>query len=246
MADMNLGKQIGPLPLGAWIVVVGAGLGIAYYTTRSRTAPTVVEDGSVPSGVGTGGSGMFTELVPVKQPTDNAKPTTNEEWGVKAINWLIAMGYPSQRADSAIRKYLAGTKLGPDEYSLVGLALVSQGAPPQVLPPSEDEPPPTTTPPPTDNTTLPAPTGLHQYDQPPTWTFAVRADWNAVPGALGYELEEITGQAAGWTSPLVTGPVTAAMKLGLVHNGTYHVRIRAFNLAGKGAWSPAVVFRTHN
>ncbi len=143
---LDLGKQMGPLPLGAWIVVVGAGLGIALYTRRNTPAPEVVESGNGESGVGVGGSG-WTQTGPTgggsAQP---AAPTTNEQWGVKAINWLIAQGYPSNVADSAVRKYLSADKLSPQEYTLIGIVLVAIGAPPQVLPPGQEEPPVTTPP----------------------------------------------------------------------------------------------------
>jgi hypothetical protein len=148
----DLGKQIGPLPLGAWIIVVGAGVGIALYTRRSSPAPDIVESGNGIPGVGVGGSGQFTELVPGAGGAGGAtaqKPTTNEQWGVAAINWLISMNYPTMAADSAIRKYLAGSKMSAQEYTLIGqvLALSGLGAPPQVLPPTENETePPTPTP----------------------------------------------------------------------------------------------------
>ena len=65
---MDLGRQYGPLPLGAWVAVVGGGLGIALYT-RSRDKPTVnVEDGSGVPGVGTGGTSTWISNNPFKLP----------------------------------------------------------------------------------------------------------------------------------------------------------------------------------
>src|SRR5688572_8717937 len=107
MAGPDFGKQIGPLPLGAWVIVVGGGLGIAWYT-RSRTgatAPVVVEDGSGVPGVGQG-VGWIAVPPPSSAPGGPPEPTTNEEWGKAAINYLIAMGYDANVADAAIRKYL--------------------------------------------------------------------------------------------------------------------------------------------
>lgn len=139
MAGMDLGKQLGPLPLGAWVAVVVGGLGIAFYTRKSGTAPTVVTDTAGDAGVGTGG-GMF---IPINPPTDTpAVPaiTTNEDWGKAAVNYLISMGYDPNVADTAVRKYLESTQLTLQEYALMRYALVRLGAPPIPLPAPPDPP----------------------------------------------------------------------------------------------------------
>lgn len=148
MASLDLGKQVGPLPLGAWIVVVGGGLGIAYYTRRSGQEPVIVDDTSGVPGVGTGAVGGWVPTSPTPQDPVQPAITTNEEWGRAAINWLLARGYPPNESDSAIRKYLAGTRTSIQEYTLIGLVLVALGSPPQPLPPTEDDPvtPPITPP----------------------------------------------------------------------------------------------------
>ncbi len=66
MPQLDLGKQIGPLPLGAWIVVVGGGLGIALYTRRMGQSSEPVIDTSPDPGVGEGGF----------QPTPPGTPVT--------------------------------------------------------------------------------------------------------------------------------------------------------------------------
>src|SRR3546814_15555937 len=91
MAGLDLGKQVGPLPLGAWIVVVAGGLGIAIYTNRQQVPEpeTVDETGDV--GVGPSG---FTQLVPVQQPTEKETgPKTNEDRTRIAIDGLVSSGY---------------------------------------------------------------------------------------------------------------------------------------------------------
>jgi len=135
MAGPDFGKQIGPLPLGAWIVVVAGGLGIAYYTRRSGggKSPTVVEDTSGDPGVGAGASG-FVNASPITVDNTPPGPATNEEWAVKAINYLIAQGYDPNEADNAIRKYLESTQLNQQEYALVRIALAKLGSPPVPLP----------------------------------------------------------------------------------------------------------------
>lgn len=143
---IDFGKQYGPLPLGAWVIVVAGGLGIAYYTRRAGTGPVVVEDTSGDPGVGEG-PGWVAVPPPTTGPVvPDARPQTNDEWGFQAINWLIAQGYPPVMADSAIRKYLEAKALSPQEQALLQAALRHLGAPPTPL--SGDVPaPPVVTPP---------------------------------------------------------------------------------------------------
>ena len=145
---MDLGKQIGPLPLGAWVAVVGGGLGLAFYAYKTQnTTPTIVDDTSGQPGVG---DGSVSSWVPTSPPTTapggdlQGAATTNEQWAVRAINWLIAQGYDATLSDSAIRKYIAGNDPAPSimERTLQGLALAHFGSPPQPLPPPLTEPDP--------------------------------------------------------------------------------------------------------
>ncbi len=136
MAGPDFGKMVGPLPLGAWVAVIGGGLGIALYTrNQSSGGPEIVEDTSGVPGVGMGGSGMG--WVDVSPPANSGTPaiTNNEEWARAAVNWLIASGYDPAVSDSAIRKYMAVERLDVREFALVTLALGKLGAPPILLPP---------------------------------------------------------------------------------------------------------------
>ena len=164
MASPDLGKMVGPLPLGAWVAVVAGGLGFAFYTRRqtaTNAAPAVVEDTSAVPGVGTGGSGMWTDLTPPalgSSANQDVAPaiTTNDEWGRAAINWLIGMGYNPATSDSAIRKYLGMESLSASEFALVTAAIGHLGATPQLLPPPIFAPPTVQPdPPPEDNTPPP-------------------------------------------------------------------------------------------
>lgn len=139
---VDLGKQYGPLPLGAWIAVVGVGLGIAWYTRRSGAEPTVVENTSGTPGVGVGGAaGGWSDVSAPTTPT-NKTPTTNEEWAQQAAQWLIAMGYPSAAAQQAVSKYVStgNSGLSAQEYSMIALALVAKGPLPQGVPVVPDPP----------------------------------------------------------------------------------------------------------
>lgn len=159
---VDLGKQVGPLPLGAWVAVVGTGVGIAVYQRRTTASadPTIVDDTSGTPGVGVGGSGQWVNVdPPTGSDTGDVVPTTNEEWAVKAINYLIAHNYPPAMADSAIRKYIAGAsdQLSTAEWALVTIALGALKSPPSPLPPSGT--PPTGTP------TTPATTTGYKFVQ---------------------------------------------------------------------------------
>jgi hypothetical protein len=140
MSDMpDLGKQIGPLPLGAWIAVVAGGLGIAYYGRRSGsqaavTDAGVVDDTGTPDGTADGSVGGWTPTTPTGTTTDPGAPTDNDQWGNLAINYLISQGYDPAWSFSAITKALDGgrgsSKLSVREYALWRAALRHLGAPP--------------------------------------------------------------------------------------------------------------------
>jgi len=82
------------------------------------------------------------QLDPPNTPDSVGNPTTNEEWGVKAIRWLISMGYPALAADQAVRNYLSGAKLGIGEQAMITAVLVGIGPTPTMLP-EPDNPIPT-------------------------------------------------------------------------------------------------------
>ncbi len=140
--DLDLGKMIGPLPLGAWVATIGGGLALMAYTRRQSTdiVTAPVEEmvsGNTEPGVGDGSVGGWVPTYPSTGTGDDSvsgDPDTNEAWGRMAINGLIAMNYNPSVSDAAIRKYLEGAKLSASEYALVTIALGKYGAPPVVLP----------------------------------------------------------------------------------------------------------------
>jgi hypothetical protein len=141
MAMPDMGKMIGPLPLGAWLAVVAGGLGVAIYTKRQAASTTAVDptrDTSNDPGVGLGGSEQYVDVTP---PSNDGKggvstrPTTNDEWATQATNYLIGQGYPAAMADQAIRRYVATEGLSVSEVSMVEAALRYLGPTPTPLPP---------------------------------------------------------------------------------------------------------------
>lgn len=175
-SGIDLGKQVGPLPLGAWAAVVAAGLGIAVYTRRQSAAnsdPTIVEDTSGTPGVGTGVNGMWTDVTPVPPSDTPTAFTDNDSWAKAAIDRLIVDGYPAAQVVSAIGKALAGgtgdNKLSPQEFTIWARALTLLKSPPiPITVPAPDTTPPGTTPP----TTAPKPTGYKMIWGPVTVTGA--------------------------------------------------------------------------
>lgn len=152
---LDLAKPVGPLPLGAWAVVIAGGLYIGY-TARNgsaNTEPVGYVDTSSDAGVGMGGSGEWTNLSPPSVTDTNSVPTTNEEWAVMAIDWLIGQGYPPDISTNAITKALdpiggRANRLTVQEYSLWRVALRHFGSPPTsvVVKPPHSLPPPITPP----------------------------------------------------------------------------------------------------
>jgi hypothetical protein len=153
----SLGKQVGPLPMGAWIAVVGGGLVIAYFVNKNQKANADETDASLTdpdSDVGVGG-GQFQydpiQQVPVETPEDN----DNAAWGRKAINYLTSLGYAGSYAQNVISKFLAAEPISPNEKLLVDIVILRFGSPPEPIAPTEGEPNPPT--PPTPPKVVPGP-----------------------------------------------------------------------------------------
>jgi hypothetical protein len=146
--SLDLGKQVGPLPLGAWAVVVGTGVGIAWWQRRGGSAttttdPEIVEDTGTTPGVGTGVNGGWVDVNPPTSSPTVAAPTTNEEWATVATNYLIAHNYPPASAQAAVSSYIGGewTKISVTQFAMLNVVLAAIGSPP--YPVTGDGPVPT-------------------------------------------------------------------------------------------------------
>ncbi len=214
----QLSKKMGPLPVGVWIAVVGAGLGIGYFVNRKQSSsdsPPPVQD----PGVGAGGSG-WDVVAPPDKPAPAAE--TNMTWAIKASNWLIAQGYPVLGSANAVNKYIYSTPLTTEEQAWVNLAVKQFGVPPEPLPPVDQPEKPTT------DVAPPPVTGLRSE---PYTSNSVLLLWNKSEGATHYQVDGIEGAAHSRitfdTSEVVTW---------LEQGRSYTFRVRALRGTAASDW----------
>jgi hypothetical protein len=149
MAGLDLGKMVGPLPLGGWLLVVAGGLGVGYVINRNAGKPAADTNSPVQlaeSGVGMGGMQLIE--TPPQFTTPEEEVESNQQWGRKVAEWLVAQNLASPTVvQQAVNKFLTGLPLNPQETALIGMAIPKFGVPPEGTPVVET-PPPTTEPPP--------------------------------------------------------------------------------------------------
>lgn len=148
-AGLDLGKQVGPLPIGGWIAVVGGGLVVGYFINKGQAQQDAAAQQTqlTESGIGTGGSQFIYDEPENMKPQGPDVEKTNDQWGREVTNWLIGRGVDPYKADNMVRKYLSGEPLNAEERGMINLALTHFGAPPEPLPPVDQ--PETETPSPT-------------------------------------------------------------------------------------------------
>lgn len=139
----TLSKQVGPLPVGVWVAVVGGGLGIAYVirkrtagaatkTVNNSQAPPIITGGAVELG----SNAAVTPGVPAPQD-DNA-------WSQLAISTLNSRGYfAAADVQRALSDFLNGAPLSQYEMGIVNEAILLVGPPP-IAPPTANNKPPDT------------------------------------------------------------------------------------------------------
>lgn len=139
-APAALSKKVGPLPVGAWIGILAAGLLIAYVVNSrgsgggSQQALQVAGDGTLGPGSETGNGSVGGWLYQQATAAVAAKTyTSNEAWGRAAIQYLIGQGYDAALADTAIRNYLGGKPITTQTRPLITAALEGLGPTPQQM-----------------------------------------------------------------------------------------------------------------
>lgn len=209
---MDLGQKVGPLPLGGWVVVVGAGLGVGYFINRNAgktETPTPTDPGS-----GTGG-GSFLPIAP-PEPGETT-PETNVSWGVKAKQYLVAQGIDALVANTAIEKFLSGQALDARESAAVSMALARLGPPPESVATPPDDPRPKAP----SNFTLTAKTSTSA-------TFT----WPPVAGATSYEVSSQNNNTGRKSGPFST-PIPSWFGGNGTPGHSYTFYVRAVNEFGK-------------
>lgn len=239
----DLGKKVGPLPVGAWIAVVVGGLGIAWYINRNSGGGGSIFGGgqgsesvALPdSDVGTGG-GQFISSPPTTVDNTPQSYETNDQWARAAILHLLSEGKDPVKATSAVNKYIAELAVTAEEQAMIGLAIQALGPPPTLPtnPPAPPvvEPPDTTTPPVA--VALTPPSGVKATA---IGTTSVTLEWNKVPGAHSYRVYR---KGLGVN---IGGSMDTKIRVGgLKRNTTYYFHVRA--LDAKGKLGPASASKT--
>ena len=247
--------KLGPLPVGAWALIVGvvfylvlrqqktakAGTGTATDAAGNQGAIDPAtgfvygspEDLASMHGVIGGGSGGGTSA-DTGTPSSGAKTyATNADWGRAAVNYLVGLGIDPTVATQAIGQYLASQTLDPTQQGNVNLAIQAMGPPPQLPPPTQTNPTPVGT-----NATNPV-TGL-AIDPRSTSPATLEIKWNASANAKDYSVSYgQTPDANTWTTDSPAGQPAVTIG-GLRAGTTYYFKVQAQPAAANAAWSDTV------
>lgn len=154
LPDLNLEKKLGPLPLGTWLVVGGAGVAVAYYLSgRTAAADLAAADAGTVSpsmydplagaggGAGYVGTGVDA-ITPMSSPDDS--PVSNAQWLPKAAHALSILSRPwtPSQIQDALQRYLDGRTLSTTQRQIVDDAIRQAGYPPEGVLPGPDPVPP--------------------------------------------------------------------------------------------------------
>jgi hypothetical protein len=139
----SLHKQVGPLPIGGWILVVGAGVGFAYW--RKRNTPTTTNTPAtdmMPMTDQTIGNlgGLISMLNQGNTGHEMQTIGDNTSWYQQAVRTLIGRGNSPDLVDTALRKFMQGMPLSAQETAIKELALQLVGPIPSPPPPPTTEP----------------------------------------------------------------------------------------------------------
>lgn len=233
MADgiPDLGKKVGPLPLGVWIAVLLGGLGLAYFINkRQGGGSTPIEERlATEPGVGVGGGQQFENSPPVITDPTPKGYETNDQWARAAILYLLSEGKDPNESTLALSRYISEQPLTSAQQALVGLAINKLGPPPflPINPPNNPTTPTTPTPTTPTEPALTAVTGLKTWGKGPS-VLTVPLEWNKVNGAAYYRVYR-KGVAFNVGASSDTRTTIGGLKPGTSY--TFHVR--AVNAKGK-------------
>lgn len=242
----KLGKKIGPLPLGVWLIIAA---GIFYFVLKSNKES---ESGPQTDGAGNVGTINPNTGYVYGSPEDRAalgssstslgtsgesgsggstvggQYSDNSAWAVAAINYLVSIGVDATSANAAITQFLGSQQLTSAQQGMVNLAIQRLGAPPTPPEPG-GSPPPVVTPPTSSTFAINPPTGFTTTTVTST---AVGLKWNKPTNAVSYTVS--WGKSANASDGTMTVSTPAATVTGLTQNTLYHFRVQA-NPPGPGA-----------
>ncbi len=237
----KLGKKIGPLPLGVWLIIAA---GIFYYIYKKNNAGGSSGLQTDPAGnVGTinpatgyvagssedtaamasGGSGLGTgtDTGSTGGSTTAGQYADNNAWAVAAINYLVSIGVDATSANTAVTQFLSSQTLTTSQQAEINLVIQRLGAPP-----SPPEPGGSTTPivtPPSSSTyAANPPTGFTTTSVGST---SIGTKWNAAVNAVSYTLKWGTSASTMTGSTTVSTPAGTAT--GLKPNTLYYLQVQA-------------------
>lgn len=188
------GKQLGPLPVGAWAVIIGGGIAGGLAIARRNATPAAP---AAPTGV-TGAVGAIDGAANVVDIVTD----TNDQWERRALRSLIARGVDAVLAQQALGNFLLGFELTAEQAAVIRQALELDGPPPDGAPPIQvvtigSSPTPT----PTNPTPTPAPA-----PSSPSTTKAIQPE-QTEPAQLNGSLFDLSVVGAGFTN-LSNDPAT--------------------------------------
>lgn len=139
-----LRKEVGPLPVGGWLIVIGAGLTFAYWRKRNLATSTNTPESEISplltdQTIGNIG-GLLAALNKGQTGVDTQTYTDNTSWYQQATRLLIGRGNSPDLVDNALRKYMQGQPLSSAETAIKELALQLVGPIPSPPPPPSTEP----------------------------------------------------------------------------------------------------------
>lgn len=139
-AEHALKKDVGPLPLGVWVVVIAGAAGVAYVirkrsgSTHSAAAAQAAATTTADPGSGLSATQGAVNGTGAAVGSSN-DVTTNDAWARLVIDGLVAGGADPATVDTAIRKYLTGLPLTAAESQVVSQALRNYHTPPEPVDP---------------------------------------------------------------------------------------------------------------
>ena len=242
----KLGKKIGPLPLGVWLVIAA---GIFWFVLKSNKESDGGQQTDAAGNVGTinpntgyvygspedkAALGASSNSLGTSGETGNGGGTVgdqyadNNAWAVAAINYLVSIGIDATSANAAITQFLSSQQLTSAQQGMVNLAIQRLKAPPNPPEPG-GSPPPVVTPPTSSTFAINPPTGFATSSVNPT---AIGVKWNKTTNAVSYTVS--WGKGANAADGTMTVSTPAATVTGLTPNTLYHLRVQA-NPPGPGA-----------